>query len=149
MTVDVFCKESINFTTYYETELNRVVYSIKPVLPGHSLIIPKRHIIYATELNNKEVIDILEIIKKVIPVLLKEYESSESYDIVMQMGNYSGMSVKHLHMHIIPRSKKDSYQVDNNRIYEDIKNENDKPGEIPDYIAIEVNKLRKIFKDKS
>jgi diadenosine tetraphosphate (Ap4A) HIT family hydrolase len=141
---DPFCDKKISDTTYYENGTMRVVYDKYPVLPGHSLIIPKRHVVDFMELTEGEITDLYHAAKEVIPVILRAYSADGSYAMTMQIGKYAGMSVHHLHMHIIPRNSTDEYQVDNNKIYRDIGGQRTSSGSM--VIDIEVKKLRALFK---
>ncbi len=119
---DPFCdKRHIINQVYYESKHTYVAYNLYPVVKGHSLIIPKRHVTDIIELKKEEVEDILETMKFIIPKLLRNYRSEESYDVVVQVGKYSGRSIDHLHIHIIPRSSSDKYQKNTNRIYSDMR----------------------------
>jgi len=142
MTKDAFCKKHILRQVYYMTRHFMVAYDIEPVLPGHSLIIPKRHVLDVTQLTESEFSEIYRIISKVKPVLLKRYDA-DSYDITMQIGKHSGRTVPHLHIHIIPRSNVDPYQIKNNKMYENL----EKMGLSKD-VKNEVIALRKVFNCK-
>ena len=108
---DVFCSESIEKGIFYKTRHTIALCDIAPVVYGHSLIIPRRHVLDFSELSSEELLDMQSVINKVKPVILKLYgDSSNSYDLTAQIGEYSGMSVRHLHFHIIPRKKNDEYQ---------------------------------------
>lgn len=105
---DVFCSAKTLKKAYYTTKYTMVVYDIRPVFPGHSLIIPRRHVTDLTQLTEKEIADILKVSKKVIPVLLKLYKAdASSYSLTVQIGKYSGMSIEHVHIHVMPRKKND------------------------------------------
>jgi len=142
MTKDAFCKKHILRQVYYMTRQFMVAYDIKPVLPGHSLIIPKRHVLDVTQLTESEFSEIYRIISKVKPVLLKRYDA-DSYDIAVQIGKHSGRTVPHLHIHIIPRSNIDPYQIKNNKMYENLEKM-----ELSKDVKNEVIALRKVFNCK-
>lgn len=120
---DPFCtKASYSRTIFYESKHFMVLYDIKPVLRGHILFIPKRHVLDILELRNEEAGDMHRVFEKVIPKILSKYGATgNSYDITSQIGPYSGRSVAHLHIHMIPRRKEDEYQSDDRNIFEDIK----------------------------
>ena len=100
------------------TKHTRAVYDIAPVLPGHCLVMPIRHVLDIRQLNGTETLDMFEVIKKIAPVLLRLYNASdESYSLTAQIGPYSGMSIRHLHLHFIPRNKDDIFQSSGSDIY--------------------------------
>ncbi|MDE1824100.1 MAG: HIT family protein [Candidatus Micrarchaeota archaeon] len=124
MGADPFCsREKIEHQIIYESRHFYALYGIRPVVPGHCLILPKRHILDMLEFSDEETADFQAIAKKVIPVLIEQYSKEEkSYDFTSQIGPYSGRTVNHLHFHVLPRSKKDEYQKRNVHIYLDIEN---------------------------
>ena len=77
-----------------------------PASPGHTLVVPKRHI--PTYFNASE--DEILAIGKAIQVC-KEFLDNEfypdAYNIGINNGEAAGQSIKHLHVHIIPRYKGD------------------------------------------
>ncbi len=145
--MDAFCSPSIYKNVYYSTRHSIVVYSIKPVLPGHSMIIPKRHVVDIVDLQKEEAADIFRVAKKVIPLLLKAYNGS-SYNFTAQIGRHSGMTVYHIHFHIIPRNGGDSYQVDNNSIYDKVHRGryHSRRMRYIENVDREVRRLRRIFR---
>ncbi len=120
---DPFCSsESTLKTIFYETEHFMVLYDIRPVVMGHCLFVPKRHIVDILELTPAETKDLYGAFMHVIPKMLEIYQATEkSYDITSQVGPYSGRSVPHLHIHLLPRKKGDKYQQADANIFEDIK----------------------------
>ncbi len=118
---DVFCSDAIRPGIFYKTEHMIAICDIAPVVYGHSLVIPRRHVLDVRELSDGELKDMHDTIKKVTPVLLRLYgDSSNSYDLTAQIGEYSGMSVRHLHFHIIPRNKTDEYQKGDKSVFDAI-----------------------------
>ena len=83
-----------------------VIYNIKPVLPGHSLIIPKRHVVTWENLTSEEITEI-GLLSKALYQVLREAFGSEGYNLVVQDGKGTGQTVPHVHMHVIPRKNKD------------------------------------------
>lgn len=142
---DPFCtKELFSKTIFYESKYFMALYDIKPVVRGHTLIVPKRHILDFLELSSEESIDLHKVFGHVIPKVLSIYGATEnSYDLTSQIGHYSGRTVAHLHIHIVPRSKNDEYQNDSRNVYLDIKM-NKTHFTIKD-VGAEVARLRKEF----
>lgn len=142
---DPFCtKELFSKTIFYESKYFMVLYDIKPVVPGHTLIVPKRHILDFLELNTEESADLHEVFDHVIPKILSIYGANEnSYDMTSQIGPYSGRTVAHLHIHIVPRVKNDEYQSESSNVYLDIKM--NKTHFTMKDVSTEVAKLRKEF----
>ncbi len=123
MSVDPFCtKSETDKTVFYESASFMVLYDIKPVVRGHCLFIPKRHVVDLPELKKHEQRELWELLCSMIPRILKIYVADgNSYDLTSQIGPYSGRTIAHLHIHLLPRRKDDIYQSDSKNIFEDIK----------------------------
>lgn len=91
---------------FYKDEKFYGLYNIKPILSGHSLLIPKRHIEHLFDLDEDESRLLLPMLKKITKALLKAYET-ENFDLSLQEGRPAGQMVSHLHIHIIPRKSGD------------------------------------------
>ena len=73
-----------------------------PVSPGHTLIIPKRHVASwfdTTPEEQRAVIALLGEMKK----HLDTERSPAGYNIGINDGPAAGQTVRHLHLHLIPR----------------------------------------------
>ena len=77
-----------------------------PVSPGHTLILPKRHIAGIFEVTKEEVAALWEAVQQARAQLLKEF-SPDGFNIGINDGLASGQTILHLHIHIIPRYKGD------------------------------------------
>ena len=124
MMPDPFCSsEAISSTIFHETRTFMLLYDIRPVVRGHALFVPKRHVTDLLSLNKEEIADMHNAFSAAIPRLLGIYSASEkSYDLTSQIGEYSGRTVPHLHFHFIPRTEDDIYQgKESSSIFEDLK----------------------------
>ncbi len=88
--------------TFYQNNSVYCMPSIRPAVPGHVLVIPKRHVERFEDLEEKEILDIFESVKKVYSALRKTYRP-EGFNLVIQDGKAAGQTVNHLHMHVCPR----------------------------------------------
>ena len=103
----VFCnKKIIDAEKFYEDEYYYAAYNLRAFLPGHSLVIPKRHVENLTELNKGEKEDLVSFLNRTIFIALK-FAETEDYDLVLQQGESAGRSIAHLHFHVIPRKETD------------------------------------------
>lgn len=73
-----------------------------PVTPGHSLIIPKRHIGSFFEVTGEERAAMLDLLAEVRQLLLVE-RNPDGFNIGINDGAAAGQTVMHLHIHLIPR----------------------------------------------
>jgi diadenosine tetraphosphate (Ap4A) HIT family hydrolase len=77
-----------------------------PISPGHTLIIPKRHIGSWFDITHEEQSAMLDLLGKAKAVLEEEFKP-DGYNIGINDGPTAGQTVPHLHMHLIPRYKGD------------------------------------------
>lgn len=80
-----------------------------PVSPGHTLIIPKRHIASFFETTQEEKTALLQLLDDVGVLLAAPdvLNKPDGYNIGINDGAAAGQTVPHLHIHLIPRYKND------------------------------------------
>lgn len=76
------------------------IYDGFPVVKGHTLIIPKKHIQSIFELS--EISTLFSFIKEVKHILDEKYSPS-GYNLGINDGEHAGQTIHHLHIHMIPR----------------------------------------------
>lgn len=77
-----------------------------PVSPGHSLVIPKRHVgsfFETTEAERQALLAMLDAAKEAVSLVLQP----DGFNIGINDGAAAGQTVPHLHIHLIPRYKGD------------------------------------------
>jgi diadenosine tetraphosphate (Ap4A) HIT family hydrolase len=77
-----------------------------PASPGHTLIVPKRHFATYFEATEAELLALGIAVQKAKLFLDKEYQP-DAYNIGVNNGEAAGQSIKHLHVHLIPRYQGD------------------------------------------
>lgn len=78
------------------------IYDGFPVSPGHSLIIPKRHVGSFFEVSNEERMAMLAMLD-IARATVEDEHSPNAYNIGINDGPAAGQTVPHLHLHLIPR----------------------------------------------
>jgi len=73
-----------------------------PISPGHTLVIPNRHIGSFFELSPEERQSLLDLLDNAKLVLDSELKP-DGYNIGINDGPSAGQTVPHLHIHLIPR----------------------------------------------
>ncbi|MDP4290636.1 MAG: HIT family protein [Bacteroidota bacterium] len=101
-----FCLLNSNEHAFASSRNFLAVYDISPMLPGHSLIIPREHIESLHELDQEKLAEFFLFARKVTKGLC-EMLDTDAFDWSIQEKEEAGQSVSHLHMHIIPRTKND------------------------------------------
>ncbi|XP_055353777.1 LOW QUALITY PROTEIN: nitrilase and fragile histidine triad fusion protein NitFhit-like [Paramacrobiotus metropolitanus] len=93
-------------SVFYETTLSLAFVNLKPVVPGHVLVITKRRVEQFPQLKAEEVSDMFHVVQVVETMLQKHYTTS-SCTVCVQDGVDAGQTVKHVHVHILPRKSGD------------------------------------------
>jgi len=78
-----------------------------PVVPGHTIICPGRHILSVNELTEQELKAFFEMIEKVKNAM-REAFGATGFNFAWNEGKSAGQSVEHLHFHILPRKEGDT-----------------------------------------
>lgn len=80
--------------------------NLKPILPGHVLVSPRRRVPRVADLTPDEATDLFLTVRRVGRMVERVYSAS-SLNIAIQDGVDAGQSVPHVHTHIIPRRRSD------------------------------------------
>jgi len=95
----IFCKivaGEIPSVKIFEDDNFLSFLDVKPLNPGHTLLIPKKHTEYIFDLGDKEFSELL-LKGKEISIILKNKLNSKKIGLVVE-----GFSVPHIHVHLIP-----------------------------------------------
>ena len=103
-----FSTFNVSKQVFYKTQYSYALVNLKPIVPGHILIVPLRKVPRLSELTIEETNDFFQTVKFISSKIEKIY-SCDSLNIAIQDGIAAGQSVPHLHCHIIPRYLKDGY----------------------------------------
>lgn len=101
----IFCKiinSEIPCYKVYEDDVVLAFLDIKPLNPGHILVVPKNHYENLEEINETELAALILVVKK-IGRMIKEKLGAAGYNVSENNGQVAGQEVPHLHFHIIPR----------------------------------------------
>ncbi len=101
-----FCTPAINEYAFAESDNFIAIYNHAPILPGHSLIIPKKHYSSFVEIGEVLRSEMIELSIEAIKMLRKVFHL-QAFNWTIQEGIEAGQTIEHLHMHIIPRKEKD------------------------------------------
>ncbi len=87
-------------------ELAVVVRDGYPVTPGHTLVIPRRHVGSIFDLTPEELQAVWRLLERSRIALAREF-AAEAFNIGVNDGPAAGQTVPHMHMHLIPRRSGD------------------------------------------
>ena len=76
------------------------------VSPGHTVVIPRRHVPSFFDLTPEEIAACMDLIVKEKELIDKEF-NPDGYNIGVNIGPAAGQSIFHVHIHIIPRYQGD------------------------------------------
>lgn len=109
----IFCKIAngeIPSRTLYEDEDFRVILDLGPATKGHALILPKEHADNLFELPDETAAKVLGVAKKLGTVMQQKLQF-DGLNLVQNNGEVAGQTVKHFHLHMIPRYKDDGQNI--------------------------------------
>lgn len=95
----------------YRSELFVIALNLYPYAPGHLMIFPKRHITDPRMLSHDEVVELHKMQNLSIDVLEKVY-SPQGFNVGYNIGEAGGASISHLHLHVVPRYKREIGFID-------------------------------------
>ena len=94
----------VSASIVFEDEISIAFLDHRPLFPGHSLLVPKEHFETLTDLPSELVGPFF----KNAQLLARAVESAlEAEGSFVAMNNRVSQSVPHLHVHIVPRRRKD------------------------------------------
>lgn len=100
----VFCRivaGEIPSTTVVETQATLAFRDVNPIAPTHVLVIPKRHIANASEIGPADGDVLAEMLIVAKSVAAADGIAAAGYRLVFNVGEDSGNTVAHLHLHVI------------------------------------------------
>ncbi len=112
----IFCKiinKEIPSNVIYEDEYTLAFLDISADSYGHTLVIPKKHVVNMLDCDKELFSYVTNTLHKVVHHY-KEVLNIESVNILNNSGVDAHQTVYHLHYHIIPRYKDSS--LDNNKL---------------------------------
>ena len=93
------------------TDLFCICANLYPYSPGHLLIFPNRHIEDLRSYTPSEAREVFLLEKLCLDVLDEVYKP-HGYNMGYNIGDWSGNSIRHLHIHIVPRYRNELGFVD-------------------------------------
>ncbi|XP_071917796.1 bifunctional bis(5'-adenosyl)-triphosphatase/adenylylsulfatase FHIT-like isoform X2 [Coffea arabica] len=100
---------------FYSTHLSYAMVNLRPLLPGHVLVCPRREVKRFVDLTADETSD-LWLTAQEVGSQLESYHKASSLTFAIQDGPQAGQTVPHVHIHIVPRKGGDFEK--NDEIYD-------------------------------
>jgi bis(5'-adenosyl)-triphosphatase len=102
---------------FYRSPLSSAFVNLRPIVPGHVLVISNRVVPRIAELSDDEYADLWRTVRVVQGALTKQYNAT-AFNIAIQDGRTAGQSVPHVHVHILPRTEGDFARNDD--VYDEL-----------------------------
>ncbi|HEY1042059.1 MAG TPA: HIT family protein [Candidatus Paceibacterota bacterium] len=102
----------------YEDEKTLAFLSTGPVEPGHTLVIPKTPFRNVFDIDQEYFAAVMETVRKIAPAI-RDAVGAKGVHINSNHEPEAGQEVFHLHMHIVPRHERQSFEFWPNTKYED------------------------------
>jgi histidine triad (HIT) family protein len=103
----LFCKIAsgeLNATVVYKDEMSLAFLDHRPLFPGHCLLIPQKHFETLTDLPSTLIGPFFESVQLLSTGIETAMGAEGTF---VAMNNRVSQSVPHLHVHIVPRRRKD------------------------------------------
>ncbi|KAF9074959.1 diadenosine hydrolase [Rhodocollybia butyracea] len=101
--------------------LSYAIVNLKPLVPGHVLVVPTRKVTRLVDLNESEIASLMGSVQRVGNVIERAY-GADALTIACQDGKAAGQSVPHVHFHILPRKAVGDRFSNNDDIYPALEN---------------------------
>lgn len=88
----------------YQEELLYISLNLYPYNPGHMMVVPTRHVEKFEDLTEIERNRFFEVTIAAQKLLAAVFQPT-GFNVGYNQGDFSGASIKHIHIHIVPRYK--------------------------------------------
>lgn len=95
----------------YQDEICAAFMDIRPINPGHVLVVPQKHAVLLTELDEDSVKHILWMAQRVDAAIRLSGIPCEAVNLFLADGWAAGQEVMHVHLHVIPRYPGDGHHL--------------------------------------
>ncbi|KHO51753.1 MAG: Hit-like protein involved in cell-cycle regulation [archaeon GW2011_AR17] len=115
----VFCsiiQKEIPTQIVYEDSFSLAFLDIHPASKGHTLVIPKNHYEFLSQIPEHEYIAFMKTLQKIAKGMM---HYTEGINILQNNGKDAGQLVPHVHFHIIPRRPGDGIKIETWRTQHD------------------------------
>ncbi|KAJ7621044.1 diadenosine hydrolase [Roridomyces roridus] len=97
-----FSTIDVSRQAFYRSTLSYAIVNLKPIVPGHVLVLPTRHVARLADLSEPELSSLMRAVQQVGSVIERVYEA-DGLTVACQDGRAAGQSVPHVHFHLLPR----------------------------------------------
>ena len=95
----------------HEDEETLAFMDIRPITPGHLLVIPKQHATDLSEMPGEIGGRVMQTAMRCAAALRASDIPAEGINLFLADGRAAGQEVFHAHLHVIPRTRGDGFQL--------------------------------------
>jgi len=106
----IFCKIAsgeIPCHKVFENDKVLAFLDINPTVPGHTLVIPKKHFANIFEIDNEYLKELI-LVAKDMAIRMKADFGAEGVNLFQSNGETAEQTVFHFHLHLLPRKEGDA-----------------------------------------
>jgi diadenosine tetraphosphate (Ap4A) HIT family hydrolase len=85
---------------------------IQPVNTGHVLVIPREHATYLSDMAEETGAQLFRVAMRVQEAIRRSGVRCEGINLFLADGEPAGQEVFHVHLHVFPRFKEDTFKID-------------------------------------
>jgi diadenosine tetraphosphate (Ap4A) HIT family hydrolase len=93
----------------YEDECALAFMDIRPVDPGHVLIVPRAHVASLAEVDAETGAHLFRVAMLLAPAVRRSGVACQGINLFLADGRAAGQEVLHVHLHIVPRFAGDGF----------------------------------------
>lgn len=112
----LFSTIEVTRQAFYRSTLSYAIVNLKPIVPGHVLVIPTRPVPRLADLTPPELSSLMLSVQQVGKVIERVY-GADGLTVACQDGKAAGQSVPHVHFHLLPRKLVGDRFSNNDDIY--------------------------------
>jgi histidine triad (HIT) family protein len=99
----------VEVSVVHEDERTVTLMDIQPVVRGHMLVVPRRHVASLVELDEGDGAQLLAVAQLATAALHRSKLRCEGVNLFLADGKAAGQEVFHVHLHVIPRFVGDGF----------------------------------------
>ena len=114
----IFCKiinGEIPSKKIYEDDYAIAILDLHPAVDGHTLIIPKKHVVDMMDIDKETLMHVYNAAKKLTPILMEKLNKTA---MSLRVNYGDSQEIKHFHMHLLPNYGLDKAKLSQDEVYE-------------------------------
>ncbi|MCD4847827.1 MAG: HIT family protein [Candidatus Aegiribacteria sp.] len=96
---------------FYEDDVVLGFMTLGPVTQGHAMIIPKKHITYMKDMDEETGAHLFRITQRTAAAIRSSGVKCEGINLFLADGEAAFQEIFHLHIHVFPRYRGDSFKL--------------------------------------